>query len=89
MSSTAEEWDRRRADAERWERMEARLEEIDKRLASIEKTHLDAETRKRHIREFFEDLGHWLGYLGKLIVSIGVVGGAAIALIAWAARHGG
>ena len=89
MSGAADEWDRRRRDAERWQKLDERLARFDERLGAIEERLEDDVLRRKHIREFFEDLGRWAGYLGKLIVSLGVIGGAAAALVAWMARNGG
>ena len=89
MSSTSsEEWDRRRGDADRWRKLGERLDKLDERLAVIEKKAKDDTDRRRHIREFFEDFGRWVGYGGKLVGSLIVLGGAVIALVAWMARHG-
>ena len=89
MSSPADEWDRRRSDAE-WRRELAKtLEEIKDRLAALEGAKKDEADRQRHIREFFEDFGRWVGYGGKLIVSGGIIIGAIIAIVAWMAKHGG
>jgi hypothetical protein len=86
--SSATEWDRRRSDADRWRELGERLDKMDERLAVIEGKATDDAARRRHIREFFEDFGRWVGYGGKLVASLIAIGGAAIALVAWMARNG-
>ena len=89
MSGTAEEWDRRRDDAARWQKLDKRLDRFDERLAVIEQSALKKEERRRIIREFFEDFGRWVGYGGKLVGALAVIGGAIYAAIQWIARNGG
>lgn len=80
--------DRRQGEVANWRKLDKRLDEIDERLGAIEKTVNDTSTRRRHVREFFEDFGRWTIYGGKVIVSLGVIGGAIVALVAWIASNG-
>jgi hypothetical protein len=89
VSGTAEEWDRRRDDAARWQRLDKRLDRFDERLATIEEKLKDDVSRRKHVREFFEDFGRWLGYGGKLVGALAVIGGAIYAIIQWIAQNGG
>ena len=89
MSGPADEWDRRRRDTERWDRLERRLERFDERLAAIEKTATDQADRKRHVAEWWRELGDWLVWTAKLIGAFGVIGASFAAFIIWIVRHGG
>ena len=86
--SSRDEFSSERREEDRWRKLGERLDKLDERLAVIEKKAKDDTDRRRHVREFFEDFGRWVGYGGKLVGSLIVLGGAVIALVAWMARHG-
>lgn len=86
--SSRDEFSSEQREEDRWRKLGERLDKLDERLAVIEKKAKDDTDRRRHVREFFEDFGRWVGYGGKLVGSLIVLGGAVIALVAWMARHG-
>ena len=87
MSSTNEYITEQREEAH-WARLDKRLDGIDARLAAIEGATKEKERRRVILREFFDDLGRWTVYVGKLVGSVIVIVGAVVALVAWMARHG-
>lgn len=80
--------ERRKGEIANWQKLDERLDGIDGRLLKIEKHFQERANRRRIIREFFDDFGHWITYIGKVVVSLGIIGGAAVALIAWIASNG-
>ena len=86
--SSRDEFSSEQREEDRWRKLGERLDKLDERLAVIEKKAKDDTDRRRHVREFFEDFGRWVGYGGKLVGSLIVLGGAVVALVAWMARHG-
>lgn len=86
--SNRDEFSSERREEDRWRKLGERLDKLDERLAVIEKKAKDDTDRRRHIREFFEDFGRWVGYGGKLVGAIIAIIAAATAAVAWMARHG-